>query len=288
MGWSCHALKHDPGNFDETRDERRPRVIRRWSGTLAAPTLVASSLLAGYAIGTATILAWLDSRFDSSESLSEPIELFAADMLFWRYKFEGFDQRYSDTVHYSITASVLFVLFLVFGLRFIARTDSMWFVPVVVRKADRFGRVRKKRVWRGAIQSTRHSPSLNWLVTLFLISMIGAWICFAADSLVMEVRRQLWMRSPAQNPWFNPTPIPVVGWFTWADVVWITALTLVAGFYLVVREARSRVDRSPFIRKRWCRWCAYPLTGTSAAVPTGSSCGRPHPTCPECGANPLE
>ncbi len=251
-------------------------MIRSVFSLLRSAALVGCAIVLGYAVGTVAILAVLSASFDPYQSISKPWELFADDMLRWRYRFEGFDHRYSDTWHYSITASVLFVFGLAISVRVLALSVSLWFAPAVVRRTDGPDYARKRRIWGRALQSAQRSPSLRGLGLLFVVSMIGAWVCFGADGLIMEIRQRLWMRNPMANPGFDPTPRPVVGWMTWADVVWITAVVVWADWVWLVRAARRRVLGSRYVAKRWCGRCGYPLLAAGAAG-TG---GR---VCSECG-----
>lgn len=242
--------------------------------------LAACCVLCGYAVGTVAILAVLSASFDPYQSISRPWELFADDMLRWRYRFEGFDHRYLDILHYSITASVLFVFGLLIGVRLLALSVLLWFAPAVVRRTDGPDHARKRRIWGRALQSAQRSPSLRGLGLLFVVSMVGAWVCFGVDGLIMEIRERLWMRDFVRNPhmghWPEFTPIPVVGWMTWADVVWITAVVVWADWVWLVRAARRRVLGSRYVAKRCCASCGYPLLA-------GGTAGTGGRVCSECG-----
>lgn len=251
-------------------------MIRSVFSLLRSAALVGCAMVLGYAVGTVAILAVLSASFDPYQSISEPWELFADDMLSRRYRFEGFDHRYSDTWHYSITASVLFVFGLVIGVRLLALSVLLWFAPAVVRRTDGPDHARKRRIWGRVLQSAQRSPSLRGLGLLFVVSMVGAWVCFGADGLIMEIRQRLWMRNPMVNPGFDPTPRPIVGWMTWADVIWITALVVWADWVWFVRAARRRVLGSRYVAKRWCASCGYPLLAGGSAEPGGR-------VCSECG-----
>ncbi len=238
----------------------------------------AFSILCGYAVGTIAILALLSFSYDPYQSISKPWELFADDMLTQRYQFGGFDVPYSHTVHYSITASAVFVFGLVIGLRLLALSASLWFAPAVVRRTDGPDHARKRRIWGRALRSAQRLPSLRGLGALFLVSMIGAWLCFGVDGLVMEVRQRAWMRDFVRNPhmgqWPDFTPIPVVGWMTRLDLVWLVGVALWSGYASLVRVPRRRIGRSRFLAKRWCLGCGYPLVRAGS---TGAACS-------ECGA----
>lgn len=247
---------------------------------------MAICIICGYAVGTIAILAWLSYISDPYGSATGPWETYASGLLFSRYKFEGFDVPYADTVHYSIVATILFVLLMAGVVCGFSRFAPLWFVPAALRRACGLDRERRKRIWKRAL-ATAPNPRLGRLVVIFLVSVAGTWLGLAADSLIMEIRQQLWMRNPALNPAFDPTPVPVVGWLTWADLVWIAALLICVDSLLVIRAARGRVERSRFFRMRWCRRCGYPLAETKRAVPKGSPRDGPQPVCPECGCEPL-
>lgn len=244
---------------------------------LRSAALVGCAMVLGYAVGTVAILAVLSGIDEPRQSATEPLEIFARSVLFWRYRFEGFDQPYFDTVHYSITASVLLVFGLVIGVRLLALSVSWWYAPAVVRRTDGPDHARKRRIWRSVLCFAQRSPSLRGLGLLFIVSMVGAWVCFGLDGLIMEIRERLWMRNPMVNPWFDPTPRPIVGWMTWVDVVWITALVVWADWVWFVRAARRRVLGSRYVAKRWCASCGYPLLAGGTGGRVCSECGEGSP-----------
>lgn len=245
-------------------------MIKACLRSAKAPLATACAMLFGYATGTLVILAVLSASFDRRKSVTKPWDIFANNMLFWRYKFEGFDEPYFDTVHYSVTASILFVLGVVFASRGHVWWTPVWLAPPVIRRAEGTDRVRTRRVWKCAMRSQRLTARLG---VLFLITMVGTWFCFGIDGLIMQIRERMWMRNPMANPWFNATPRPVIGWMTWADAVWITGVIVWADLLRSARGARRRVLRSCFVAKRWCRRCGYPLTRAGHLAPACSECG---------------
>lgn len=234
----------------------------------AAPA--ACAIVSGYAIGTLTVLMVLASTHDTHGEQTTPWETFAGSMMFWRYRFEGFDQPYGDTPHHSIEASVLFVGAMVAGASLAAAAVSACWPPRAVRHAAEPDRARLRRLWAHAVRGGRRTPTRRDCLALFLAALVGVWLCFGVDALVMAIRRRLWMRNPMADPGFDPTPTPIIGWMTWPDAVWIAGLAAWSG-WLVVRASRRRWNRSRFVGTRWCP-CGYGFPARS-----------PNPTCPECG-----
>jgi predicted RNA-binding Zn-ribbon protein involved in translation (DUF1610 family) len=236
---------------------------------------ITCSVFAGYVIGTLLILVVLSSVVDVRESLITPSEIFIGNMLTWRYRFDGFDVPYGDTGHYSILSSLLSLLLFALGTRWFIQRSGFIFAPGMLRQHAESDRARRAWVWRSAVDRAQSTRSWRFFTSMFLTSVFGVGLGFASDCVVNGVRDQLFMRNPAAySPAFISTPVPVIGWYTISDLVWIVAFVLIAEVLVVVRRARSCVRDSRVFRKCWCASCGYPIMNRD----------RSASACPECGS----
>lgn len=235
---------------------------------------VTCSVFAGYVIGTLLILVVLSSVVDVRENLITPSEIFIGNMLTWRYRFDGFDVPYREIWHYSISSSLLSLLLFALGTRWFIQRSGFFFAPTMLRQHSGSDRARRAWVWRCAVCHAQCARSWRFICYLFLASVLGVGFGFASDCVVTVVGDQLFMRNPAAySPAFISTPVPVVGWYTISDLVWIVAIVLVAEVLIVVRHARSRVRQSQVFRRRWCVSCGYPIMNRNRSGSPCSECG---------------
>ncbi len=236
---------------------------------LVQAILVAALVFLGYAFSVVIILLSLMSIMNIVPTRNGV----DASLLHTRYRFDGFS-GYFDTIHYSITASIGFVLVLSVGCSLAWRSLPIFFLPIRACIGPGLGRQRAGRMWRTALWRKR--PIHPWACFAFFgIGFGGAWFSVLIDPWVAYVNNEIAVRNGIYDK--ITMPVPVVGWFTWSDglpIVLGVSLLLMA---LIVLPARRDIMRLKGVCRRWCSRCYYPIIEKRAHT-NGDF------RCPECGA----
>lgn len=230
---------------------------------------LAGLVLAGYAIGTIAVLTFLNwlQQLHEATGNSAPV---ASELLHERYKFYGF-RGYGDTLHYSITATVVYLLMLCLGA---CIAFSFWpraFSPCQKFLGGRFSRQRATILWRSSLARSR--VRRGHVLVLFACGLLAALASVLIDPWIMLVRTELDLMNVFSGL-TNPTPVPVVGWLSYIDGAIVTIGVLAMAYVIILRPASRRVRILKSVRRRWCGRCGYPLL-------TGGTGGR---VCSECGS----
>jgi hypothetical protein len=233
---------------------------------------MAGLVLAGYAIGTIAVLAFLIRLQELHEATGSSAPV-AGELLFYRYKFDGF-RGYADTLHYSITATVVYLLMLCLCA---CLAFSLW--PRTVSCCQkfvggRFSRQRATKLWRSSLARSR--VRRGHMLVLFACGLLAALASVLIDPWIMLVRTELDLMNVFSGL-TNPTPVPVVGWLSYIDGTIVTVGIVAMGFIIILRPALRRVRDLKSVRRRWCGRCGYPLAAVGSRERVCSECGEGSP-----------
>ena len=245
------------------------RAIRRAPVRLLSVFVpLAGLLLAGYAIGTIAVLAFLNrlQQLHEVTGNSAPVVI---ELLSYRYKFYGF-RGYGDTLHYSITATVVYLLMLCLGA---CLGFSLWpraFSPCQKFVGGEFSRRRATKLWRSSLARSR--VRRGHMLVLFACGLLAAVASVLIDPWIVLVRTELDPMNVYSGV-TNPTPVPVVGWLSYIDGTIVTVGIVAMGFIIILRPASRRVRGLKSVRRRWCGRCGYPFGAGGTGERVCSECG---------------
>ena len=113
-----------------------------------------------------------------------------------------------------------------------------------------------------------------------MVGFGAAALSLMVDPWIMAVRTELNVVGSLTGV-VEPTPTPVLGWFSYVDGV---CIAIGVAFLLyqrtVVRAIRS-IHRMPSVRRNWCTNCTYELERAVQCGDKEMSFRRS--VCPECG-----
>lgn len=233
---------------------------------------IATPVLLGYAIGTFLILMfleWLDS-LRSGNAMSH---------LYFRYQFSGFDD-YFYTVHPSFIVTIMSC---VVYTSFVCSILMLW--PTQIAYPGRLvgSRMTRRRVnllWHAALW--RHQPIFGLTSILLGLAVgVGASVLsLMIDPWITTVRTEMDIVGVMSGS-IEPTPRPVLGWFSYIDGIGIVIGVAALAYWRTVWRANRIIRRLPIVRRNWCARCAYPLDYNLNCDREVRRFGRAK--CPECG-----
>lgn len=244
----------------------------RSAQVIQVPVLVAIVLMLGYAASTVFVLIFLTWI----NGLNPDGALVVSDLLLYRYRFSGFN-GYFYTVHYSISATVLYIVIISFISYYIFIAKSFALSPCRRLIGNRLSKARAMRLWRAAVCRARIRPGRSIIVP-FSFGVMAPLVSVLTDPWILIVRIEQNVVAYYSGA-LNLTPIPIVGWLSYTDGFVVTVGLVVSVYIMVVHSARQRVRAMPSIRRRWCRHCGYPThrsrkLSRDPRLAVCSECGR--------------
>lgn len=241
-------------------------LLIRTAVSIAAPVLL------GYAVGTFAallFLEWLDNLNPGSST----------GYLRYRYQFSGFDM-FSDTLHPSFFLTIVTAMAYTLVISTIA---LLWpFRSAFPRRlvGSKMTEKRARCLWRAAIWRVQPVFTRRGLISGLAVGVSAAILSLLIDPWITAIRTELNLNRYMMGQ-FEPTPGPVVGWFSYVDGACIVIGVAVLAYYRTVKRANHSIRGMPVVRRNWCPRCAYPLEqplNGNLRITKGN-----HTRCSECG-----